>query len=369
MPAIRALLNKFFANWIEICYDTVEFQGKGADFIAATMKDIAEAAGVSIGTVDRALKNRGRINSEVAERIRRIAKDLNYSPNRIASGLAKKSRAYRIAVIYSIQPSEFWTSVTEGIRRAEAEIRPFGFSIEMYYGSAFDPSVQIALIEQALADGADAMIIVPVNDAALAERLRQLCESGFPVLFLNSYLENVTGLCAIRCDYYRSGRIAAALLRRLSKDHAHALAFLPSPRMLGNNARMAGIRDSFARHPEMVLDDIVELAMDRDIDVPRIREAVRSHPLVGHIIYNGDLGVYRDALGPRLQELHTVSFDMVGDTRDALLSGELEAVVSQAQESQGTTAVEALFRYLSEGIVPPPETIFENRIVFRECVD
>ena len=41
-----------------------------------TLKDIAAAAGVSIGTVERALKNRDRINPQVAERIRQIAKEM-----------------------------------------------------------------------------------------------------------------------------------------------------------------------------------------------------------------------------------------------------------------------------------------------------
>ena len=45
-----------------------------------TLQQIAEAAGVSRGTVDRALKNRGRVNAEVAERIRKIAKEMGYQP-------------------------------------------------------------------------------------------------------------------------------------------------------------------------------------------------------------------------------------------------------------------------------------------------
>ena len=42
--------------------------------MAGTIKEIAEKAGVSRGTVDRALNNRGRINPEVAEKIKTIAK-------------------------------------------------------------------------------------------------------------------------------------------------------------------------------------------------------------------------------------------------------------------------------------------------------
>ena len=41
--------------------------------MGVTIRQIAEAAGVSRGTVDRALNNRGRIRPEVAERVRQIA--------------------------------------------------------------------------------------------------------------------------------------------------------------------------------------------------------------------------------------------------------------------------------------------------------
>ena len=47
--------------------------------MAVTLQQIAELAGVSRGTVDRALHNRGRVNSEVALRIRKIADELGYA--------------------------------------------------------------------------------------------------------------------------------------------------------------------------------------------------------------------------------------------------------------------------------------------------
>ena len=48
--------------------------------MAVTLQQIAEAAGVSRGTVDRALNNRGRIRPEVEERIKRIAREMGYQP-------------------------------------------------------------------------------------------------------------------------------------------------------------------------------------------------------------------------------------------------------------------------------------------------
>jgi LacI family transcriptional regulator len=58
------------------------------------IKDIAEKAKVSAGTVDRVLHNRGRVADEVKERVLRIARELNYEPNFHARALVSK-RIYR----------------------------------------------------------------------------------------------------------------------------------------------------------------------------------------------------------------------------------------------------------------------------------
>ena len=48
----------------------------------ATIKEIAELAGVSRGTVDRVLNNRGMVNPDTARKVKEIANALNYKPNK-----------------------------------------------------------------------------------------------------------------------------------------------------------------------------------------------------------------------------------------------------------------------------------------------
>ena len=57
--------------------------------MGVTLQQIAEAAGVSRGTVDRALNDRGRIKPEVAEKIKKIAEEMGYRPNRAGRALGK----------------------------------------------------------------------------------------------------------------------------------------------------------------------------------------------------------------------------------------------------------------------------------------
>ena len=67
--------------------------------MAVTLKQIAEIAGVSRGTVDRALHNRGRVSPEVAERVRQIAQELGYQPNEVGQALARSRRQIKLGVV------------------------------------------------------------------------------------------------------------------------------------------------------------------------------------------------------------------------------------------------------------------------------
>lgn len=66
----------------------------------ATIKQIAEMAGVSRGTVDRVLNNRGSVNANTAARVREIAEKLNYKPNKAGLMLAAQKKNLKIGVIY-----------------------------------------------------------------------------------------------------------------------------------------------------------------------------------------------------------------------------------------------------------------------------
>lgn len=73
--------------------------------MATTIKDIAALAGVSRGTVDRVLNNRGSVNPATAEKINEIAKALDYKPNKAAGACrSKKETKTRRSPFFHGQP-------------------------------------------------------------------------------------------------------------------------------------------------------------------------------------------------------------------------------------------------------------------------
>ena len=54
------------------------------------IKDIAELSGVSTGTVDRILHERGKVSEDARKKVEKILKEIDYQPNLIARSLALK---------------------------------------------------------------------------------------------------------------------------------------------------------------------------------------------------------------------------------------------------------------------------------------
>lgn len=82
----------------------------------ATISDVARAAGVSPATVSRVF-NGGRVSPERTDRVRQVAAELGFSPNRVARSL-RTQRASVIGLLIPDIENPFFTSLARGVEDA-----------------------------------------------------------------------------------------------------------------------------------------------------------------------------------------------------------------------------------------------------------
>src|SRR2546421_11755374 len=93
------------------------------------IKDIAKAAGVSVGTVDRVLHNRGKVSEDALKKVTSILKANEYKPNIIARMLGS-NRSYKIAVMLPNPDQDpYWAITRMGIAEAESEWIHYGVQV------------------------------------------------------------------------------------------------------------------------------------------------------------------------------------------------------------------------------------------------
>ena len=90
-----------------------------------SLKDLAKELGVSIATVSRALRNSPEIGKEMQQRVKDLAKKLNYRPNPFAQSLRKEAPKV-IGVVVPNLVTHYYANVLDGI---ESEARRLGYRV------------------------------------------------------------------------------------------------------------------------------------------------------------------------------------------------------------------------------------------------
>lgn len=97
--------------------------------MAITINQIAELCGVSRGTVDRALHNKGNVRPELSARIKEVAAEYGYTPNRAGMALSRASHPIRIGVVLHSVQTPFISLVLDACRREAKKLSVFSTDV------------------------------------------------------------------------------------------------------------------------------------------------------------------------------------------------------------------------------------------------
>lgn len=263
--------------------------------MAVTAQQIAELAGVSRGTVDRALHNRGRVNPEVAARIQRIAEELGYKPNLVGQALVRTKRDFKIGAILQSVETPTMQIVLEGLRRAADELRSSGVELIVRELRGLDEELVLENIEELTSQGIQGLAISPNNTAELRQCINGLYEQGIPVITLNSDVPGSKRICFIGMDNYRAGQTAAGLMCQMLSDNSKILPLAGHLNNTAHNNRLNGFLDTLNQQNTHNLRIMpFQPCFDRNDYAHEITQhALRENPdLVGiYVASNGQEGV------------------------------------------------------------------------------
>lgn len=340
--------------------------------MGVTIKKIAELAGVSTGTVDRALHDRGRVDPKVANRIKQIAAELDYKPNSVAKSLSVRNKNLKIAVILHVQSrNPYFDDVIAGINKCREEIADFGIAVDLKLCPDFSAGAQLELIDQAIEEGASAIAIVPINNPMIQKRLNALYNENYPVVFLTNIIEDADYLSFVGCDYKLAGRTAAGLLNMMKPDHGKLLLFSPSFQMLGHVLRAEGLKKQLEEeYPQIELQKVYEMTGDDIKDYQITMEALKEFPGTDLFVCpgaysHGNLQAIREA--GYLKRAKIVCYDYSDEIGEEINNRNISAAIIQCPQDQGYTAVKILFEYLTVNTMPKLKNHYiSTRIILKE---
>ncbi len=341
--------------------------------MAVTIKQIAEMAGVSTGTVDRALNNRGRVSPQVAERVRKIARELDYHPNAIAKSLSIRRQNLRIAVISNVTGNQFADIVLSGVTLAADELRASGFAVDIMPCKDFDAADQARLIDEAVDKGYSGIVLIPQNDEAIRSRVTALTERGFPVILLTSVIEGAAFLAYVGCNYKYSSQIACGIMNQITKGDVEAGLMISNLHNWSNQQRLAHIKEYMARkYPRIRIAHVLEMPNDDIHSYLAAKEFLNACPGMQALIYCS--GAVSGGLQAVLEQYNEspftiLCFDYTPSIRQALIEGKIPFTIAQNPKEQGYRALKLMAEHFVDHKPMRNEYIYINtEIMVRESI-
>ncbi|MEY3052840.1 MAG: hypothetical protein RLY31_2625 [Bacteroidota bacterium] len=341
------------------------------------IKDIAEKAGVSAGTVDRVLHNRGSVSASVKQRVLDVMTQLGYEPNIIASTLAY-NRTRRIATLLpEFHSDPYWAQPNHGIERAFQAVRHYGVVRQPYFFGLFDQGQFMAQAHRILEDSPDGILFAPVFHQESKFLLQACRERNIPNVMINTDIENADSLCYIGQDSYQSGVLAARLLHfGLNRGDAVLLVNLEvgSYNAMHLIDKEKGFRDYFARFPEQQIQILKKDVEDFD-DTGKmwdfLQELFREHPVLKGIFFTNSRAYKAVRCMPpeRRKEVKIVGFDLIADNLLFLRDQDIDFLINQNPVQQGFLGVMSLFNHLVKKQEVERKQYLPLDIVVTENVD
>ena len=305
----------------------------------ATIKEIADLAGVSRGTVDRVLNKRGSVNPQTAQKIMEIVHALDYKPNRASLVLAAQKKNLKLGVILFGEGNPFFDEVTAGVHQKEEDLACYNCTVQIKRVNV-DTLEQLQAIDEFVKEGINGIAISPTNDPRLARRIDELFEQGIPVVALNTDIKN--------CK------------RLMAKNESTKIGIVTgSEEILCHTERIAGFTNAIQSYPN--IDIVATITNDDDdfVSYDRTTQLLKEHPEINALFFAA-AGVYggcRAALAMRGQkkDMTIITFDKVATTKEMVAKDVISATICQEPLVQGSKPLDILFSYLATGDLPKSE--------------
>ncbi len=289
-----------------------------------TIRDLAEACGVSISTVSKALRRSERISEATVRRIEEKARELGYVGNRAASTLSAKRRT--VGVFLPSAPEETAARYRAGLHAAAPVLSSYGIDLE----------------ERTPEEGVDGLAAV-LAAASLVPRL--FPPDGLPVATVGR-ARDIRPVAEAVPDYRIGGRLAAQFLAFATGGGTTAILAARRASYAEEEA-IRGFRELSHRlgTPPAAIIECGEGARGVRTEVRRLLAAVPR--LRGLFVTAPLVGAVAAAMADLRKKPLLVGLDFTRPALEALRAGDAAALLYTAPERLAERAILGLAAHLS----------------------
>lgn len=343
----------------------------------ARIKDIARMAGVSIGTIDRVIHNRGEVAEKTRLKVQQFLKETNYSPNVVAQALKSGKLFHLVSLLpESSHENSFWKKHSQGVQRVVEELDPFPVTLSQL---SFDMQSEADFqkkARQVIDLKPDGVLLAPIFKEESIVFCQALQEEKIPFVFIDGFIENTGFLAYVGEDIFQSGRVAGQLIDIITPADNDIL-IISIAKNLRNvhhlDKRAAGFMSYFnfkrRRRGKIITLNIPDPSpetIEKAIDKTR-----RENTEIGSIFITGSrsylIAAYLEK--NKLNTINLIGYDLLDLNVKYLKSGVTSFLIGQRPDEQIYKAVKKLFEFVSQNKVPDQVEYLPVDIITSENAD
>lgn len=326
-----------------------------------TIKDIAEKAGVSRGTVDRVLHNRGSVSEKKRQRVQAIIDEMDFHPNEHASLIASAKFRKIVCLIPQFAQGDIWDLTAKGIDSAAKEVSGIGVSVELMTYNQYDADSFNATCDALLDAQPDGIVVAPMFRSGTFNLVKRLSARGIPYVYIDTKLDDDDYLEFFGLPMYQSGYLGGRLLTENCERQISEIInvriirdknSLSDPTMV----RSSGFMDYIHEHlPQVKVKTVWINPLNKEE-----RFAVLDGALGGGtesasgrkflISFNSRIHLVADYIRERgIKDCRIVGYDMLEKNLQALRDGTVSCIIAQHSDTRAALAVRSLAEYLVFG--------------------
>lgn len=338
--------------------------------------DIARMAGVSPGTVDRVIHNRGRVSKANLEKIQAVLEKVNYRPNVMARSLAIKKQYHILAIIPSFSPGQYWEAISEGINKAARELELYNIYISQVFFNQYDVNSFNESSKRVMEEKPDGVLIATLFTESVNRFSIELDEKEIPYTYIDSNIRGNKQLAYFGTESRQCGLIAAKLLlEKVGKEGNILIAKIANN---GNSEstqrrnRQEGFYDYLNQSGYKGNVYQVELKLnDPAYNFTILDEIFSTNPAIkGFTIFTSTCYLLGDYIKARkLESAALIGYDLVEKNRRLLSEGVITTLIAQRPEAQGYFGIKSISNHLLFNKIPEKINLMPIDIIIRENLD
>ncbi len=339
-----------------------------------TITDIANRAGVSIGTVHCALSGKPGVSDETRRKIAELAKQMDYRPNAVAASLKRKTIRVAAAFPGPTEESRYYYSfIWQGLRdsiRSRSDYNISLVEVPFYPGANSQGNELSSLLETGQVDG---LITTGYTDLRGMTAFQGFAQKGVPVVLVGDDITNSGRLFCVQPDYQIIGRTIAELLTRQIPAEGGILVsagdvVVPShyltvqgfdAYLLENGCKNPVYKVHESGDQQMTYEHLLRELNGREGLCACWSVNARNSVLLGRALKESE----------RAGTIAAVGSDLFLENVQYLKDGVFTNLLYNYPDALGYTSAKLLSEYLIKGERPPLDVIFMgSEIIFRSSL-